>query len=88
MVWLAFNYDMGSIRRFCAPRMVLNVLMMVRGRNNVPQVLHIYFYDPIHKVGLKDLTFELDMGAYKIFFILGMDPWVMIMIEEKVGHVI
>ena len=79
---------MGSIKRYCSLRMGLNFLIMERGGNSVPQVLHRYFYDLVHKVGLKYLTFELDMGAYKIFFILGMDPWVMIMIEEKVGHVI
>jgi hypothetical protein len=44
---------MGSIRRFCALKMVLRVLTMIREGNKGPQVLYKYFKDLFHECGFK-----------------------------------
>jgi len=45
--------DMDVITTFCALRMGLKVLTVVRRENKVLQVVHKYLKDPIHEHGLK-----------------------------------
>jgi hypothetical protein len=81
---------MGSIRRFCAPRMGLQGLDHGKGGNKGPQVLYKYFKDLFHEMASKHhigplkgiFDLKWDMGTYRRFYILGMDPGIMTMVKQ------
>ena len=65
---------MVFVRRFYAPNMGLMVLKLILGWNEEAQIIYRQFKDMFHKGGLKKyLTFEWDMGTYRIYFIQSMD---------------